>query len=686
MIVILSDLTKRGLFKASRRVLAISGLAIASLCAYAASQTVELIPRKDIFGNPTRNLAKVSPDGKMLAWLAPRDGVVNVWVAHVDTPNRGKPITAEKVRPIREFHWAPDGSRVLYVQDDGGNENYRLYGSPVRGGETITYTSFDKTRAEIIGVSPLVRDAILVGLNNRDPKFHDVHRLDLATGRLVLVRQNNGWSSWIVDMELNVRGATKQTPGGGFEVYRFDGEQNAKIMDIAPEDGLTSQSLNFDVDGKTLYMLLSQGRNTAALAGLDFQDGRIKIIGQHDRADVESVLTHPMTGRPDGFAATYLRREWTPVGESIKADLAFLSQRIQGDFSVVSRSDDDSVWTLSVDRVTSPIAYYMYDRSRKKAVQLFSTRPTLAGKKLAPMHPVEIKARDGLTLIAYLTLPPGTDTDGNGRPDRPVPMVLNVHGGPWWRDSYGYRSDHQWLANRGYAVLSVNYRGSTGFGKAFLNAANGEFAGKMHEDLIDAVNWAIDARIAPADKIAIFGGSYGGYATLVGMTFTPEVFACGVDIVGPSSLVTLIESFPEYWKPFLEATWYKRVGDPRTEEGKKELLARSPISFVNAIKRPLLIAQGANDPRVTQKESDQLVKAMQEKGLPVTYALFPDEGHGFARPQNRISFFAVSEAFLARCLGGRYERIGRDFRGSSIQIKVGAKHVPGLSKAVDIKH
>lgn len=671
--------------KVFAHVLALVALAAVSLAGHAAPQSSEPIPRKDIFGNPTRNVARLSPDGKTLAWLAPRDGVMNVWVAPVVRPQRGQAITAEKVRPIREFFWSPDSSRILYVQDEGGNENYRVFGSPVMGGETVTYTPFDKTQAQIIGTSPLVRDAILVGLNNRDPKFHDVHRLDLASGKLTLLRQNDGWSSWIVDMQLKVRGATRQTPAGGFEVHRFDGEQAVKLMDIAPEDGLTTETLNFDADGNTLYMLSSQGRNTAALVAVDFSNGSSKVLGEHSRADIATVLTHPTTGRPDAFAASYLRKDWTPVGETLRADFAHLAKRIKGDFSVESRSDDDRLWTLRVDRVTAPIAYYLYDRRSKKVTQLFSTRPALERRKLASMHPVEIKARDGLTLVAYLSLPPGVDADGDGRPDRPIPLVLNVHGGPWWRDSYGYNPEHQWLANRGYAVLAVNYRGSTGFGKSFLNAANNEFAGKMHSDLIDAVNWAVNEKIAPADKVAIYGGSYGGYATLVGMTFTPDTFACGIDIVGPSSLVTLIESFPAYWQPFLEATWYKRVGDPRTDEGKKALLARSPISRVNAITRPLLIAQGANDPRVTQKESDQLVAAMQAKQLPVTYALFPDEGHGFARPQNRISFYAVSEAFLTRCLGGRYEPVGRDFRGSSIEVKAGADHLPGLARAIAAK-
>jgi dipeptidyl aminopeptidase/acylaminoacyl peptidase len=297
------------------------------------------------------------------------------------------------------------------------------------------------------------------------------------------------------------------------------------------------------------------------------------------------------------------------------------------------------------------------------------------------MHGVEIAARDGLTLTAFLSLPPGSDPDGDGRPDRPLPMVLNVHGGPWARDFYGYDAEAQWLANRGYAHLQVNYRGSSGFGKGFLNKATGEFAGKMHDDLLDAVEWAVKEKIAVRDQVAIYGGSYGGYATLVGLTFTPETFACGVDIVGPSSLVTLIESFPAYWQPYMETTWYKRVGDPRTKEGRELLLSRSPITRVDQIRRPLLIAQGANDPRVTQKESDSIVEAMQSKKIPVTYVLYADEGHGFARPENRMSFYAISEHFLSRCLGGRTEPLGT-FQGAKVTVPAGVENIPGLADAL----
>jgi dipeptidyl aminopeptidase/acylaminoacyl peptidase len=312
---------------------------------------------------------------------------------------------------------------------------------------------------------------------------------------------------------------------------------------------------------------------------------------------------------------------------------------------------------------------------------LFNNRDDIADYPLVKMHDRVIKSRDGLDLVCYLSLPPGSDPDGDGVPNKPVPLILDVHGGPWARDDWGFNSSHQWLANRGYAVLNVNYRGSTGFGKNFLNASNGQWSGKMHEDLLDAVKWAVDNKIADQDKVAIMGGSYGGYATLVGLTYTPDAFACGVDIVGPSSLVTLLQHVPEYWMPFMPVMKI-RVGDVDTEEGRKALLEKSPLTRVDKIKRPLLIGQGANDPRVKQQEADQIVKAMEEKKIPVTYVLYPDEGHGFHRPENNTSFNAVTEAFLAKQLGGRFQPVGEDFKGSTITVPAGADQVPGLPEAL----
>jgi dipeptidyl aminopeptidase/acylaminoacyl peptidase len=332
-----------------------------------------------------------------------------------------------------------------------------------------------------------------------------------------------------------------------------------------------------------------------------------------------------------------------------------------------------------------PVRFYLYDREpERKATFLFTSQPELEKLPLVKMHPQIIKSRDGLELVSYLSLPKWSDPDGDGRPDQPVPLVLNVHGGPWARDEWGYDPEHQLLANRGYAVLAVNYRGSTGLGKDFLNKAQREWAGKMHDDLIDAVNWAVENKVAQKDKVAIMGGSYGGYATLVGLTFTPDVFACGVDIVGPSSLITLMENPPPYWASFMPVMKF-RVGDWTTEEGRKFLQSRSPLNFVDKIKKPLLIGQGANDPRVKQAEADQIAKAMNEKKIPVTYVLFHDEGHGFARPENRFAFYAITEGFLAKHLGGRFEPIGGAFEGADFSVPSGKDGVPGLAAALQKK-
>ena len=643
----------------------------------------ELIPRKHIFGNPTRTSATISPDGRQLAFLAPRDGVMNVHVAPVGAIDQAKPLTAETLRPIRQFFWSPDSTRILYVQDKGGNENWMLLGVELATGRPTTYTDFEKAQVRIVSVSPKVPGQILIGLNNRNPQFHDIHRVDLATGRTTLVRENNEYAGFLADWDHNLVFAQKQIAGGAFQVDRLDRDGKARPFTTIPaDDNLTTDAIGMTADGRTLYMRDSRNRNTGALVAIDIATDKATVLGASDKADVDSAIRDPNTGVVEAYSVNYLKDEWTPVGDTLKDDIAFLNREARGEWNVTSQSNDKRLWTVSIDRVSEPVAFYLYDRPARKLTKLFTTRPELEGKTLASMHPVEIRARDGLTLVAYLSLPPGTDKDGDGRPDKPLPMVLNVHGGPWARDEFGYHSEYQWLANRGYAVLAVNYRGSSGFGKNFMNAATREFAGKMHDDLIDAVNWAVDAKVTTRDRIAIYGGSYGGYATLTGLTFTPDVFACGVDIVGPSNLITLIESFPEYWKPFLEGTWYKRVGDPRKDEDRKMLLDRSPISKIDQLKKPLLIAQGANDPRVVQKESDQIVAAMKQKKIPVTYVLYPDEGHGFARPQNRTSFYAISEGFLAKCLGGRQEPIGSDFADSSLKVLEGAEFVPGLGDAV----
>ncbi|PXF60689.1 MAG: hypothetical protein C4B59_08465 [Candidatus Methanogaster sp.] len=396
--------------------------------------------------------------------------------------------------------------------------------------------------------------------------------------------------------------------------------------------------------------------------------------------DIQPLLC----GKPIEIQAvsfTYERKHWQIIDESIAGDHAYLKTVANGDVEVVSRTLDDDYWMVSYMVDDGPVQYYRYDREEKSAEFLFTECTALEGLSIAKMHSVVIKSRDGLDMVSYYTLPVGSDSDSDGRPDEPLPMVLLVHGGPWARDIWGYDSWQQWLANRGYVVFSTNFRGSTGFGKAFINAGNLEWGGKMNNDLIDAVNWTVQEGIADPDCVAIMGGSYGGYATLWGMTNTPDTFACGVDTVGPSNLLTLFETIPPHWQPEIEE-WATRIGDARTEEGRAFLTKRSPLSYVDRIENPLLIGQGANDPRVKQAESDQIVHAMQDADIPVTYLLYTDEGHGFYRPENRLSFYAVTDAFLAEHLGGRYEPIGDDFKGSSIIVQCGDEEVPGLAEAI----
>jgi dipeptidyl aminopeptidase/acylaminoacyl peptidase len=644
----------------------------------------DLISRAALFGNPERTQARISPKGDYISYLAPRDGYLNVFVAATGSDlTQATPITNDAKRGIRQHFWAKNGTHILFLQDEGGDENWRLYSVDVKTGEKKDLTPLKGVQAQVIGMSAREPDAVLVGLNDRDSAWHDVYKINVVTGRRALVERNNEeFTGFVADQDNILRLATKNLPDGKVEFWSFNLQGRwSKLMEAPFEDSLTTVPLSFEGDGKHFLMFDSVGRDKAALVRVDAATGNKTPIGEHPKADVSDVWIDPQNFTAEAFAGDYLKTEWTALNDEAKADLEFLRTNLRGEANVVDRTGDDSKWIVVDDGPQTPPTSYLYDRTAKTITKLFEQRPALAKAPLAAMIPVEIKSSDGLDLVSYLTLPPGTDLDNNSRPDKPLPLVLNVHGGPWARDSYGLDPEHQWLANRGYAVLSVNFRGSTGFGKAFVNAGNREWAGKMHDDLIDAVNWAVKDGVTTQDKVAIYGGSYGGYATLVGLTKTPETFACGVSIVGPSNLKTLFDSIPAYWESFRNEL-YLRVGDPRTPEGEKMLAERSPLNFADKIVRPLLVAQGANDPRVKQAESDQIVAAMKAKSIPVTYVLYPDEGHGFGRPQNRMSFYAISEAFLSKCLGGRYEPVGTDFSGASLQVLEGAPLVPGLAEAV----
>jgi dipeptidyl aminopeptidase/acylaminoacyl peptidase len=645
------------------------------------AEDAELIPRDDLFGNPERANVQISPDGKYLSWIAPVDGVLNVWIAPADDIAKARAVTDDQARGIRQYFWSYQPDTLLYLRDSGGDEDFHLYSVDLASGNKRDLTPFPKTTAQVVNVSHQKPEAILVGMNDRDPKWHDLYRVDLATGTRTLVDRNDAEiAGYVTDANFDIRYAQRSRPDGGTDFLQPDGEGWKVIESVPFEDALSTALGGITTDGKTLYLYESRNRNTTALYAIDTGNNRKRLILEDARADVGGTLNDPKTGEVQAVSVDYLREEWKPLGEGIKADLAKLEAIGPGDVTVNSRTLDDSTWIVAYSAAEAPAVYYKYERGGTP-VKLFSARPALEGKPLVPMWPREIKSRDGLTLVSYLTLPKAADPNGDGKADGPSPMVLLVHGGPWGRDDYGYSSYDQWLANRGYAVLSVNFRGSTGFGKAFTNAGDGEWGAKMHDDLLDGVQWAVQQGVTTADKVAIMGGSYGGYATLAGLAFTPDAFACGVDIVGPSNLNTLLATVPPYWASFFEQL-ARRMGDPRTEKGKQWLTERSPLSRADQISKPLLIGQGANDPRVKQAESDQIVQAMKAKNIPVTYVLFPDEGHGFARPENNTAFNAIAEGFLSRCLGGRAQPIGDDLAGSSITVPEGADGVPGLTAAL----
>lgn len=648
-----------------------------------AQETVPLIERDKLFGNPQRAGAALSPDGKWIGWRAPLDGVMNVFVAPANNMANAKPITSSKDRPIRNFSWSGDSSMILYIQDKGGDENFLLYGVDVATGKERNYTPFDKTRVTIVGASYKDKDKLLIGLNNRNPQYHDVHLLDLKTGATTEIMRNDSYSGFIADDTLALRMAQRSNAQGGSDYFNIVGGKvdEKPFASTGLEDSLTTAPAGFTHDGSLLYWIDSRDRNTAALYAQDMATGKRALVAENAKADIGGTLRDPKTGVVEAYSANYLRNEWTILDEDIKADWKVLSEQLKGDFGLQSRTDADDTWLVWNDPLVAPSTVYQFDRKSKKLTQLYVGRPELVGAPLVPMYPVEIKSRDGLNLVSYLTLPKSADTNADGKADKPVPMVLMVHGGPWARDGYGFNGAHQWLANRGYAVLSVNFRGSTGFGKDFISAGDLEWGRKMQDDLTDAVAWAVKSGVAPKDKVAIMGGSYGGYATLAGLTYTPEVYACGVDIVGPSNLETLLKTIPPYWAPIV-SQFHKRMGNPNTPEGLALLKERSPLYSADKIVRPLLIGQGANDPRVNKAESDQIVSAMQAKGIPVTYVLFPDEGHGFAKPNNNIAFNAVTESFLAKCLGGRAEPIGETVRNSTAEVPAGAEYSPGLAAAL----
>lgn len=647
-----------------------------------------LIARADLFGEPVRQNAQLSPRGDAIAFLAPRDGVTNLWVMPVDASGEAQPVTDDRGRGVAAYWWAHDNATLLYLQDDNGDENWRLFAVPAAGGALRALTPAG-ARAEVLGLSAADPVGVLVTLNARDPQWADVFRVDIASGARAIVQRNGnsaavrGFSSFAVDRDNNLRLGLKTLADGGVEVFArppLDG-QWASLFTIPAEDAMGSRPLAFEADGRTFLMLDSTGRDRAALVRVDAASGVKTVLGESARADVIDAWLDPRTNAPEAYAADYLRRDWRALDADAQADLEFLDAQLTGDAIVVSRSLDDARWIVEEEGPTIASRTYLYDRSdraNRRMTLLFRHRPALDQAPLQPMTPVEIEARDGLTLVSYLTLPIGSDVNGDARPDTPVPLVLAPHDGPWARDVYGYNALHQWLANRGYAVLSVNFRGSSGFGKAFLNAGNREWGGRMQDDLIDAAQWAVTSGVAQAERIGVVGAGFGGYAALAGLAFTPDRFRCGVSLAGPANLISMFDTLPAF-RMAMRDQLYLRVGDTRTPEGRQALRERSPLTRAGQIASPLLIVAGARDPRGTRADADAIAAALRARRTPLTYVVYPDEGRDLVRPQNLLSFLAMAEHVLGQCLGGRAEPVGAAFEGASLEAYDGAASVPGLT-------
>jgi dipeptidyl aminopeptidase/acylaminoacyl peptidase len=604
----------------------------------------ELIPRDLLFGNPEKAAPFISPDGTRIAYLAPHEGTLSVWVRTIGRED-DRVVASDPARPIRTAFWAPDGTRVLYAQDAAGNENFHLFAADPHGGAApVDLTPYEGCLVLVQAVNLDRTDVMLILMNRRDPQFFDVYRLDPRTGETTLDTENpGGVSSFAEDAQLIVRGGVIQHADASCEIIVRDAADAPwrTLARFDAEDG-TPQLTGFTPDGTALLAITSAGANAARLVSFQVATGDRSDVAGDPEYDVSSVVWSPRTKAPIAASIVGDRTAWTVLDPDYAADFAALATLIPGELGLESTDHDDRVWLVSSGIDVGSRSFWRYDRRARSAEKIFSMRPDLDRCTLAPMTPVRYLARDGLTIHGYLTTPAGA-------PEHPLPAVVLVHGGPWARDNWGFNPFVQWLANRGYVVLQPNFRGSTGYGKAHLNAGDREWAGAMHTDLLDAKDWLVAQGIAEPRRIAIVGGSYGGYATLAALAFAPDAFACGVDLVGPSNLNTLLSSIPPYWES-LRATFTRRMGD-----SEEFLTAQSPLFKADAIRAPLLIGQGANDPRVKIAESDQIVAAMRRNGQPVAYVVFDDEGHGFARPENNKRFNAALEAFLATHLGGRAE-------------------------------
>ena len=619
-----------------------------------------LIDRDLLFGDPEVSGAQLSPDGKFMSFIKPYNGTRNIWVKGLNEAfDKARPMTNDQARPVRGYFWSRDGKYLLYSQDKGGDENFNIYavnpaeapaaGQPVPAARDLT--GLKGVRVQLINAPLSDPNALYIGLNDRDKAWHDLYKLNLTTGEKTLVRQNTDrLGAWTFDWNDQLRLASRSNPDGSTEWLRVEGEKMTPFYKTSIDE--QSDIVGFTKDNRSVYLETNkgQGRDLAEIVLLDPATGQ-ETPYQADplkRVDVGSLILSEKTHEPVfvSFEDDRMRRVWKD--KAFEKDFNTASMQLKGlDVYPASHTTDERLWLLSAVSATQPSATYLFDRQTKQLTKQYDTRPKLNPADLADMKVVRYKSSDGLEIPAYLTLPKGVAAKN-------LPVIIFPHGGPWGRDTYGFNTYHQFLANRGYAVLSPNFRASTGYGKKFLEAGNGEWGRKMQDDLTWGVKYLVAQGIADPKRIGIMGGSYGGYATLAGVAFTPDVYAAGVAIVAPSNLTTLLNAIPAYWEAGRKQM-YARMGDPGTEAGRAALARMSPLGAADKIKTPLMVVQGANDPRVNKAEADQIVVALRDRNYPVQYICAPDEGHGFARPVNNLAMLAASEKFLAAHLKGRYQ-------------------------------
>ncbi|MGY6629392.1 MAG: S9 family peptidase [Wenzhouxiangella sp.] len=623
-------------------------------------QLPELIDRDLFFGDPEISGAQLSPDGQYITFMRPFEGVRNIWIKRFGEDfDDARPLTRDG-RPVPGYFWSQDGRFVLYVQDRDGDEDFHVWAvDPAGEVDEATgtpparnLTDLPGVRAMIIAVPESAPDRMLVGLNDRDPALHDVYALSISTGeRELLIENDQNVAGWTADLDGNVRLASRQTADGGTEILRVEDGALGDVL-FACNWQESCGPMGFKPDGETTWFMSNAGEDTdlIGLYTLNINSGEIELVERdpENEVDFASAVFSPTTRELQATVYIGDKPRIYPQTEEFGQRLDFLRDNLpEGQIGIASQTRDERLALISLSRDVDPAAVYLFDREAGSLELLYRVRPEINAEQMAEMQAIRYTARDGLEIPGYLTLPNGVEPEN-------LAVVALIHGGPWARDTWGFRSEVQFLANRGYAVFQPNFRASTGFGKEFLNAGNRAWGDAMQDDITDGIQYLIDQGIADPERVCIMGGSYGGYATLAGLVFTPELYACGVNIVGVSNIITLLNSIPTYWGPIRQMLTL-RVGDTETEEGRAQLERQSPINHVENIQRPLLIVHGANDPRVRQAEADQIVVAMREAGLPVEYILAPDEGHGFSQRINRLAMYARIEQFLAEHLGGRYQ-------------------------------